>query len=224
VVQAVEEVLNDALLPTSASVRPFPEDLHVGVVLHNGFQEAHQLLEHLTFASSTFLQDISSIIVVEVDPVAPQSAHGADPNLLGSLMLVEGPEAIIGLVLVEVEATVKIHSLHWYAFSKTCLAQFGVLLAEHLPDQGLAVIDGVGHVVLQVGVEVVDHIHHLLSNKKRQLLAVLLVLNLIHAKLGSSYAGSSSTSSGTGTLEAVACEAIRSATSSITRFCSLSVR
>ena len=124
-VQAVEKVLNDALLPTSASVRPFPEDLHVGVVLHNGFQEAHQLLEHLTFASSTFLHDISSTIVtivVEVDPAAPQSAHGANPNLLGSLMFVEGPEAIIGLVLVEVEATVKIYSLHWYAFSKTCMA------------------------------------------------------------------------------------------------------
>jgi hypothetical protein len=148
-------------------MRPFPEELHSRVELHNSLQEPHELLEHLTFSTTSLLQNFSTIVIVEVHPVAPECAHSANPQLLGSLMFEECPKPLVGFVLVQVKAAVKIDKLHWDSLLEAGIAQLRFLLAEHFPNQRLAVVDGVHHVVLQVGVDAVDHLHHLVTNRKR---------------------------------------------------------
>lgn len=122
----------------------------MGVKLHDGFQEAYQLSNHLSFASATFLQYFPSVEVIEISPVAPEGTSWGNPQLLRPLLFEERPETIICFICVKIESAVKVDSLHWDALLETCLAKLGFFLAKQFPDKWLAVVDGIHHVGLQV--------------------------------------------------------------------------
>ena len=130
----------------------------------------------MAFSSTTFLQGLPTVFVVEINPITEQRAHSADPDLPWALFQEQQPQVAVGLLLVEVVAVVQVDPLDWDAFSDAGFRECGRLLAEHLPDDGLSVIDGCGHTFPQVGVQVVDHVHDFLANWKRKFVPFSQVL------------------------------------------------
>ena len=108
--KSLHELFHVSSFPSSATKWPFPVDLHVGITFKDPKQIVKDLLVHLLLSPSSSFKHLSTIIVVEVTPIAVELARTADPNLLGSLSPPQAPQLIIGASLVEVEATSQIDS------------------------------------------------------------------------------------------------------------------
>ena len=64
----------------------------------------------------------------------------------------------------------EVDALNVNPFSHAGLCQRRVFRTKHLPNQGVLAIDGVRHVLPEVLVEVVHHVHHPLAHVERELL------------------------------------------------------
>ena len=108
--KSLHELLHVSSFPSSATKGPLPVDLHVWIMLKDPKQIVKDLLVHLLLSPSSSFKHLSTIIVVEVTPIAIELARAADPDLLGSLSPPQTPQLIIGASLVEVEATSQVDS------------------------------------------------------------------------------------------------------------------
>ena len=144
------------------------------VGLQDPRQEGHEASKHLSFSTEVLVENVPPVPVVQVDPVTEVGAHWRHPNLLRLLLLEDGLEVLIGLVLVEVEASAETNANTIQTFTLTALRDGGVWRTEHFPDIGLlSIIDQLREVLLEVLIEHVDEVHRSLVNPEWETLLFL---------------------------------------------------
>ena len=173
--KVVEELLNDLLLPASASMRPLPIEIDLLVKVHHIQEKLGEHLEHLSLTPSAVFQNLTAMAVVQIHPIAEESAHGADPDFLGPLFQEKLPKPDISVLLVQVEVVRQVHALDWYPFSHAGICQTRVRGTKHFPKQRLRAIDQFREVAIELVVQLVDGVHDALTHLEWEFLSWAII-------------------------------------------------